>query len=83
MTAENVPIPEGVKFLYRHLLDSGQIVDIDEYKAEHLHIYSKEVLALIRAGEDGWEKMVPERVAKVVKQDCLFGYPAEKLEFEY
>ena len=83
MTAENVPIPEGVKFLYRHLLDSGQIVDIEQYRADHLHIYSKEVLALIRAGEDGWEKMVPERVAKLVKQDCLFGYPAEKLEFEY
>jgi hypothetical protein len=83
MTAENVPIPEGVKFLYRHLLDSGQIVDLTDYKAEHLHIYSREVLAMIRAGEDGWEKMVPERVAKLVKSDCLFGYPAEKLEFEY
>ena len=83
MTAENVPIPEGVKFLYRHLLDSGQIVDIEEFKAQHLHIYSREVLDMIRAGEDGWEKMVPDRVAKLVKGDCLFGYPSEKLEFEY
>jgi hypothetical protein len=83
MTAENVPIPEGVKFLYRHLLDSGQIVDIENFKAENLHIYSRDVLEMIRDGRDGWEKMVPARVAKLVKEDCLFGYPAEKMEFEY
>ncbi len=83
MTAENVPIPEGVKFLYRHLIDSGQIVDIEDFKADNLHIYSRDVLEMIRAGQDGWEKMVPERVAKMVKGDCLFGYPSEKLEFEY
>ncbi|WP_116128342.1 TonB-dependent receptor [Lewinella sp. IMCC34183] len=83
MTAENVPIPEGVKFLYRHLIDSGQIVDIERFNPDILHIYSRNVLDMIRAGEDGWEKMVPERVAKLVKEDCLFGYPSEKLEFEY
>ena len=83
MTAENVPIPEGVKFLYRHLLDSGQIVDIKEYQGEHLHIYSKKVLAEIEAGEDGWENEVPERVAQLIKGRNLFGYPSEKLAFEY
>ncbi len=83
MTAENVPIPEGVKFLYRHLLDSGQIVDIEKFNPDILHIYSRNVLDMIRAGEDGWEKMVPDRVAKLVKEDCLFEYPSEKLEFEY
>ena len=83
MTAENVPVPEGVKFLYRHLLDSGQIVDIKEYQGEHLHIYSKKVLAEIEAGEDGWENEVPERVAQLIKGRNLFGYPSEKLAFEY
>ena len=83
MTAQNVPVPEGVKFLYKHLLDSGQIVDITEFRAEHLHIYSRTVLAAIQRGEDGWEKMVPERVADLIKAECLFGYPSEQLVFDY
>ena len=83
MTAQNVPIPEGVKFLYRHLLDSGQIVDITDYRAEHLHIYSRDVLEQIKNGEDGWEQLVPDKVARLVKSANLFEYPSEKLEFTY
>ncbi|MEM9928211.1 MAG: TonB-dependent receptor [Bacteroidota bacterium] len=83
MTAQNVPIPEGVKFLYKHLLDSGQIVDIDNFHAENLHIYSTNVLTMIKAGEEGWEKLVPDKVAKLIKEENLFEYPSEKLSFEY
>ena len=83
MTAQNVPIPEGVRFLYRHLIDSGQIVDIGEVKAEYLNIYSRDVLHSIESGEEGWEKQVPDRVARLIKDDNLFGFPAEKLSFEY
>lgn len=83
VTAQNVPIPEGVKFLYKHLLDSGQIVDIANFRPENLHIYSRNVLNMIKSGEDGWEKLVPEKVAKLIKEDNLFEYPSEKLAFEY
>ena len=83
MTAQNVPIPEGVRFLYKHLLDSGQIVDIKDVKTEYLNIYSRDVLQSIRNGEEGWEKQVPDRVARLIKEDNLFGFPAEKLSFEY
>lgn len=83
MTAQNVPIPEGVKFLYKHLLDSGQIVDIDNFHPENLHIYSSNVLSMIKQGGEGWEKLVPEKVAKLIKEDNLFEYPSEQLSFEY
>lgn len=83
MTAENVPIPEGVKFLYRHLLDSGQIVDIQGFNPDILHIFSKQVLEMLRAGDGDWEGMVPSKVASLIKQKCLFGYPSERMEFEY
>lgn len=83
MVADNLPIPEGVKFLYRHLQDSGQIVDIEGFNRDNLHIYSTEVLARIEEGGTDWEKMVSERVAKLIKDDYLFGYPSETLEFEY
>lgn len=83
MTAQNVPVPEGLKFLYRHLLDNQQIVDVEGYNADLLHIFSKEVLTMVRNGETGWEHMVPTKVASLIKEKCLFGYPSEALQFEY
>lgn len=81
--ASNLPIPEGVKFLYRHLLDNGQIVDIKNFDPTVLHIFSTEVLERIEQGTSDWEEMVPKRVAELIKTECLFGYPKEKLEFSY
>ncbi len=83
MTCKNMPIPEGVKFLFQHLMDSGQIVDIEGFKEENLHIFSKVVLERLQADEAGWEDMVPKDIAKLIKEKCLFGYPCERLEFEY
>jgi hypothetical protein len=83
MTAQNLPLPEGVKFLYRHLVENKQIVDIEGFNADILHIFSKEVLRQIRAGRAGWENMVPPKVARIIKEKFLFGYPVEQMEFEY
>jgi hypothetical protein len=76
-------VPEGIKFLYRHLLDSKQIVDISDPHPEILHIYSQEVLDMIQSNEDGWESYVPPKVAALIKEKCLFGFPCQQLEFEY
>lgn len=83
MTCDNLPVPEGIKFLYRHLLDSGHIQAIEGYHSEHLHLFSHEVLQLIRKDTGHWEQMVPPKVAQVIKTQHLFGYPCEKMEFEY
>ena len=83
MDANNIPVPEGVKFLYRHLLDNRQIVPVEDFDAEVLHIFSKQVLQQLRNGQAAWERMVPPRVAKLIKEQYLFGYPCERIEFEY
>ncbi|MFK8101620.1 MAG: TonB-dependent receptor [Saprospiraceae bacterium] len=83
MTGKNLPVPKGITFLYKHLLDSKQIVDIEKFNVDNLHVYSKAVLQMLQAGETGWENMVPERVAEIIKEKCLFGFPCERLEFEY
>lgn len=83
MTVENLPVPEGVKFLYKHLIDNKQIVNIEKYDANILHIFSASVLQMINNDEDEWDKMVSRKVADAIKEKCLFGYPSEKLEFEY
>ena len=43
----------------------------------------EEILAMIQTGETGWETMVPTKVAALIKEKCLFGYPMERMEFEY
>ncbi|MBR9919864.1 MAG: TonB-dependent receptor [Bacteroidetes bacterium] len=83
MTSTNVPIPEGVIFLYKHLLDNNQIVDLQGFKPEILHIFSKEVLEMLRQDQSGWEDMVPPKVADLIREKALFGFPIQKMEFEY
>ena len=83
INSKNLPVPEGVRFLYQHLLESGQIVDVEKFDSEILHIYSKEVLALVQSDNGDWESLVPEKVAKVIKEQFLFGFPSQKLEFKY
>lgn len=83
MTAHNLPIPEGVKFLFRHLIDNRQITDVEKINIDNLYIFSKEVLQMLQSGESQWESMVPDRVAKLIKEKCLFGYPVERIQFEY
>ena len=72
MNTQNMPVPEGVKFLYKHLLDSHQIVDIEGVKHSLLHIYSKDILQQIKDKETGWEQFVPEIVARLIQEKELF-----------
>ncbi|MEL6654938.1 MAG: TonB-dependent receptor [Bacteroidota bacterium] len=83
ITAENMPVPEGLKFLYRHLLDNQQIVDVVGFNRDNLHIFSKDLLVDIREGASGWENKVPAKVATLIKEKHLFGYPTETLQFDY
>ncbi|MCC6722965.1 MAG: TonB-dependent receptor, partial [Saprospiraceae bacterium] len=72
MTAQNLPLPEGSKYLYQHLLDHREIVDIEAFNHDVMNIFASDVLADIRSGKAGWEAMVPLNVAAVVKEKGLF-----------
>ncbi|MEM6967502.1 MAG: TonB-dependent receptor [Bacteroidota bacterium] len=83
MTAENLPVPDAIKYLYQHLLNDGKIVDIKNFDASILHIFSKQVLDLIHDHDEAWEKMVPAKIANLIKEKYLFDYPYETMTFEY
>lgn len=83
LTAKTLPVPEGLKSLHQHLLDHKHIVDIEEFSSENLHIRSSEVLRKLKEDEEGWEQMVPDKVARYIRENGLFGFPMEKMEFEY
>lgn len=80
MTADNLPIPDGIKFLYKHLLDSNQIVKVEDYNEELLHIFPIEVLKEIQSGIEMWEDKLPPIIVQMIKEKGSFGYkqtPAE------
>jgi len=72
MTASNLRVPEGIRFLYKHLLDSEQIVEVENADTELLHIYPNSVHDAICRGESGWEVMVPEELTDLILQNGMF-----------
>lgn len=76
-TTKNAPIHPRLRPLYDYLIFNKRIVDLEEFNKDVLHIYSREVLKMIKNGEQGWEEMVPGYVDNIIKENCLFGYTPE------
>ena len=57
-------------------------MDIEDYDASISGIFSREVLRMIAHGEQGWEEMLPEGIAEMIKSRDLFGYSNNTLEIE-
>lgn len=74
MTAQNMEVPEGIKFLYQYLLDSKQIVPVYAFNKDILHIYPFNVLQDIQENKAGWESNVPDVLVEMIKEKRLFGY---------
>ena len=73
-TAANVQVKDELQPLYDYLHGRGSFVDLDNYKADYLPIFSRDVLRRIAAQDDSWEAMVPEDVAQLIKRRSFFGY---------
>ncbi len=63
-----------MKELYKFFAYNGKVIDITDYERENLKIFSREVLKMITNGDPGWEKMLPEGIAELIKEHHLFGY---------
>jgi hypothetical protein len=72
-TSTNISIKENIKPLVQFLKKNNLIKDIKDFDKDATGIWSRTVLRMIQNGEEGWEKMVPEIVAKTVKEKSLFG----------
>jgi hypothetical protein len=73
-------LPDNLQPLFRYLIANNKLEDIRNANTNNLHIISDNVLAMIRKGEDGWEKFVPSKVAEAIKENGLFDYPLTKLD---
>lgn len=73
-TVENADIHPRIKPLYDYLVFNKRLKDIEDYNPDILDIFSRDVLAMIKAGYPGWERMVPTYVDTIIKDYQLFGY---------
>ncbi len=77
ITTENLDVPANLIQLFQHLKLNNFLVDLKGYDESVLQIFSPKVIQMIKTGEPGWEEMVPDTVADIVKENCLFDYPCE------
>ncbi len=75
VTSKEFVPPSHLKGLYQYLQDNDKFVDIENYDKTLLEINADKVLLAIQNGETGWEEFVPTNVEKLIKDNCLFGYP--------
>jgi hypothetical protein len=73
INAINLQVQLHLRNLYAHLLENHYIAPIVGYEASIMDIFSQDVLDQIRSGEPGWEQMVPEKAAAIIKERHLFG----------
>ena len=72
MTSNNVKVHPRMKELYKFFKYNGKVMDIIDYDPEIMHIFSREALKKITNNEEGWEEMLPEGIAEIIKKRKLF-----------
>jgi hypothetical protein len=75
-TIHNMDVPDHLTHLFKHLVQSGYIEQIENVHREYLGIFSRAILVKIRERDHSWEQMVPPEVAARIKSGGFFGYVA-------
>jgi hypothetical protein len=74
VTAESFKAPRELAHLYRYLLENGLIQPIRRYSDADLSVLPADVLARLQSGDPSWQSLVPDTVARVIREQKLFGY---------
>jgi hypothetical protein len=79
MTCKSLPIPKGIRYLFKHIVENRHIVDIEHYNKDVLHIRAIDALRMLQNGKEGWDKTIPSIVVQVIQEKNLFGYLSDKI----
>ena len=74
VTVDNLEVAPHLHKLFGYLVDNGSIKQLENVNRDYLHIFSRDALRKIRAGDASWEAMVPPQVAEVIKSRRFLGY---------
>jgi hypothetical protein len=77
INSDNLKVHPRMKELYKFFKFNGKVVDITDFDEKNLEIFSRKVLKMINTGGEGWEEMLPQGIADIIKKDHLFGYQVE------
>jgi hypothetical protein len=77
ITAGNLRVAPHLRHLCAYLVENRLIESLRDVDERCLQIYSRDVLAKIRAGTAGWESMTPPAVAELIKRRGLLGFTGE------
>ena len=80
INSENLKVHPRMKELYKFFKYNGKVVDIEGYDPNVLDVFSREILQMINEGKTGWENMLPDRTASMIKEQKLFGYNEPTLQ---
>ncbi len=72
-------IPEEIRFLYQHLIDNRQIIEVTAYNKDLLDIIPGVIYERLEKTEEGtWEHALPENLVSIIKQTNAFKYGLSK-----
>jgi len=74
LLVDDVEMEPDVKHIFNYLVDNRKIRNLRQAKKKWLPIDPREIIRLIEANDNRWEKMVPKYVAKQIKTKKIFGY---------
>ena len=72
ITVHNLAVAPHLRHLYLHLLENRYIRELTDIDRSDLAIFSHTVLDKIRSGDRQWETMVPDKVARIIRDKRLF-----------
>lgn len=79
LTSENLKVPPRMSELYKFFKHNGKVIDIEDCDKSIMNVFSRQILQMIDSGERGWESMLPDGTADLIKDYRLFGYSRKPL----
>jgi hypothetical protein len=74
ITSGNLRVAPHLRHLYLFLMENFFIQGLRDVNEANMSVLSRNVLKMLQNNEAGWEPMVPNEVAALIKQRHLLGY---------
>ncbi|MSR48381.1 MAG: TonB-dependent receptor [Planctomycetes bacterium] len=72
ISADNLRVNPNLRHLHAYLIENRLIEGLRDIDSKCLPIFSRDVLAKIRAGDPTWQAAVPPQVAQIIQERGLF-----------
>jgi len=78
VTVNNFQPPKKLQHLYKHFLENGYLIGLENVDESLLSINPAKVLSDLQKGRGNWENDVPESIAEMIIEKKLLGFSNSK-----